>query len=153
MRDFLKHNGLWVLFAAAVLSVALSLVSVFSRGASPGANLLNLLATPFRSGAVGVADWFNDKANYYRDTTALLEENAYLRRRVAEMEEAVRQAESDSEENKRLRELLEVRAQRRDLSDLELARVTELRSDNWTFTMTLDKGTSHGVAEGNCVLD
>ncbi|MBQ9349038.1 MAG: rod shape-determining protein MreC, partial [Oscillibacter sp.] len=103
MWDFLKNNGLWVLFAAAVLSVLMAAASLFTPESSPGTNLLNIAASPFRAGALHVADWINDKQNYYRDTTALQEENAALRKRVAEMEEAVRQAESDSEENARLR--------------------------------------------------
>ena len=144
MWDFLKNNGLWVLLAAA---------SLFTPQSSPGTNLLNIAASPFRAGALHVADWINDKQNYYRDTTALQEENAALRKRVAEMEEAVRQAESDSEENARLRSLLEVRAQRRDLTDLELARVTERNTTNWTASLTLDKGTMYGIAKGNSVID
>ncbi|MBQ9347742.1 MAG: rod shape-determining protein MreC [Oscillibacter sp.] len=153
MWDFLKNNGLWVLFAAAVISVLMAAASLFTPESSPGTNLLNIAASPFRAGALHVADWINDKQNYYRDTTALQEENAALRKRVAEMEEAVRQAESDSEENARLRSLLEVRAQHRDLTDLELARVTERNTTNWTASLTLDKGTMYGIAKGNSVID
>ena len=153
MWDFLKHNGLWVLLLAAVLSALMAVSSVLVPNASPGANLMNLLASPFRTASLNVANWIYDKQNYYRDTTALQEENANLRRRVAEMEEAVRRAESDSEENVRLRKLLEVRAQRRDLSDLELARITERAVTNWAASLTLDKGTDQGVEKGDCVMD
>ena len=69
------------------------------------------------------------------------------------MEAAVRQAESDSEENRRLRQLLELREQRRDLHDLETALITEYAVSNWTASLTLDKGTMHGVEEGDCVMD
>ena len=34
MRNFLKQHGLWVLFAAAVISVALCLLAFFSASAS-----------------------------------------------------------------------------------------------------------------------
>ena len=49
MKNFLKNNGLWVLFAAAVISVALALVSVFSNTSSPMTNLVNTIASPFRT--------------------------------------------------------------------------------------------------------
>ncbi|MDO4315037.1 MAG: rod shape-determining protein MreC [Oscillospiraceae bacterium] len=153
MKNFLKNHGLWVLFAAAVIAVALAAMSALSNTSSPLANAANVVASPFRSAYTAVATWFNDKQNYYRDTTALEEENAALRRQVAEMEETVRQAEAALDENGRLRELLNLREQRRDLSDLEAAYITEHDVSNWTSSLTLDKGTVHGVEPGDCVID
>lgn len=153
MKNFLKNHGLWVLFAAAVIAVALAVMSVFSNTSSPLANVANIVASPFRSAYTAVATWFNDKQNYYRDNTALEEENAALRRQIAEMEETVRQAEAALDENERLRELLNLRKQRRDLSDLEAAYITEHNVSNWTSSLTLNKGTAHGVENGDCVID
>ena len=154
MKNFLKEHGLWILFAAAVISVALALMSFFSNTSSPLANLANTVTAPFRNAYTAVADWFNDKQNYYKNTTALEEENAALRRQIAEMEATVRQAEADREENKLLRELLNLREQRRDLtSDLEAATITEHTVTNWTSSLTLNKGTQHGVEVNDCVID
>ncbi|MBE6963314.1 MAG: rod shape-determining protein MreC [Ruminococcaceae bacterium] len=154
MKNFLKNNGLWILFAGAVVAVALAVMSVFSANSSPLVNAAETITAPLRFVSTAVANWFNDRQNYYRDTTALEAENAELRRRLAEMEAAVRQAEKDSAENARLRELLELRKQRRDLtSDMEAAFVTEHAVTNWTSSLTLDKGTRHGVESGDCVID
>ena len=153
MKNFLKDHGLWVLFAAAVIAVALAVMSALSNTAAPLTNVANVLASPFRSAYTAVATWFNDKQNYYRDTTALEEENAALRRQIAEMEEAVRQAEAALDENERLRELLNLREQRRDLSDIETANVTEHDVTNWSSSLTLNKGSVHGVEVGDCVID
>ena len=152
MKDFLKHHGLWVLFAAAVIAVALAVMSLLSNTSSPLVNAANVLASPFRSAYTAVATWFNDKQNYYKDTTALEEENAALRRRIAEMEEEVRQAESDRAENARLRELLNLTEQRREFT-YEAAYITEHAVTNWTSSLTLNKGTAHGIAVGDCVVD
>lgn len=154
MKNFLKEHGLWVLFATAVISVALALMSVFSTSSSPLTNLANTLTSPFRAAYTSIATWFNDKQNYYRDTTALEEENAALRRKLAEMEAEIRQARTDREENERLRDLLNLREQRRDLtSDLEAATITQHAVTNWSATLTLNKGTSHGVEKSDCVID
>lgn len=153
MKNFLKHHGLWVLFAAAVIAVALAVMSVFSNTSSPLVNLAGMVASPFRAAYTSIATWFNDKQNYYQDTTALKEENAALRKQIAEMEEAIRQAETDSEENALLRDLLNLREQRRDLSDLEAATITEHTVTNWTSSLTLDKGTVHGVEQNDCVIN
>ena len=153
MRDFLEKNGLWVLFAAAVASVVLAVATLVSPNASPGADLMNFLSTPFRAAGTVTRGWIADFRDHYRDVKALEEENALLRRRIAEMEEEVRRAESDMAENVRLRQLLELRAQHKDLTDLETAVVTEHSVSNWTATLTLDKGTDHGISVGNTVID
>ena len=152
MKNFLKNHGLWVLFAAAVIAVALAVMSFFSNAASPLTNLANIVASPFRAAYTSVAGWFNDKQAYYKDVKALEEENAALRKQVAEMEEAVRRAEADSAENKRFRELMNLREQRRDFT-FEAAYITEHTVTNWTSSLTLNKGTAHGVEVNDCVID
>ena len=153
MKNFLKQHGLWILFAAAVISVALAVMTVLSTSSSPLVNLTNTLTSPFRAGYSAVANWFNDMQNYYQDTTDLKEENRALKQRIAEMEETIRQAEADVEENKKLRELMNLTMQRRDLSDIESAMVTEHAVTNWTSSLTLNKGTSLGIEVGDCVID
>jgi rod shape-determining protein MreC len=153
LKNFLKQHGLWVLFAAAVLSVAMAVMSVLSANASPLANLTGILVSPFRAGYTAVATWFNDLQNYYKNTTDLQAENAALRQQIARMEETIRQAEADVEENKKFRELMNLTKQRRDLTDFEAAMVTEHAVTNWTSSLTLNKGTSLGIEVGDCVID
>jgi rod shape-determining protein MreC len=153
LRQFLQKHGLWVLFAAAVIAVGLALMSVFSNTSSPLANAANVIASPFRSAYTSVAEWFNDKQNYYQDNTALKEENAALKKQLAEMEAAIRQAEKDSAENERLKQLLGLKAQRPDLTgDLQAAMITEHTVTNWTSSLTIDKGTRHGLEVNDCVI-
>lgn len=153
LKNFLKQHGLWVLFAAAVLSVAMAVMSVLSANSSPLTNLTGILASPFRAGYTAIANWFNDLQNYYKDTTDLQAENAALRQQIAQMEETIRQAKADVEENAKLRELMNLTKQRRDLTDFETAMVTEHAVTNWTSSLTLNKGTSHGVESGDAVID
>ena len=61
--------------------------------------------------------------------------------------------EAASQENVFLRDLLDLRQQRRDLSDFETATVTERGVTNWTASLTLNKGAVHGVEVGDCVID
>ena len=151
MKNFLKNHGIWVLFAGAVIAAALALMSFFN--ASPLVDITGILASPFRAAYTSVATWFNDKQAYYKDVKALEAENAALKKTIAEMEETVRQAQADRDENELLRKLLALRAQRRDLSDLEAATITEHAVTNWASSLTLNKGTAHGVAVGNSVID
>ena len=151
MKNFLKQHGLWVLFAAAVVAVALALLSFFSSTSSPLANLAGIVTSPFRAGYTFIAGWVTDKQAYYEDYKSLQQENKDLKNQIADMESQVRQAQSDSEENVRLRQLLNLREQRRDFS-LESAYVIEHSSSNWTSSLTLNKGTDCGIAVKDCVI-
>ena len=151
MKNFLKNHGIWVLFAGAVIAAALALMSFFN--ASPLVDITGVLASPFRAAYTSVATWFNDKQAYYKDIKALEAENAALKKTIAEMEETVRQAQADRDENELLRQMLDLRAQRRDLTDLEAAHITEHSVTNWASSLTLNKGTAHGVETGDSVID
>ena len=153
MKHFLKNHGLWILLSAAVIAVVLAAMSFFSSNSSPLVNITNTIASPFRSAYTAVATWFNDWQNHYQDVTTLEAENAALRKQVADMEAAIRQAEADSAENAKLRKLLNLRAQRRDLTDLEAALVTEHSISNWVSTLTVNRGTQHGVEVNDCVIN
>jgi len=152
LKEFLKRHGLWVLFATAVIAVVLAVLSVFSTTSSPLVNLAQTITSPFRAAYTAAAGWLMDKQNYYEDTLALKAENQELKKRIAEMEAEVRQAQNDSEENERLRSLMNLREQRRDLSDLEAATITEHSPSNWTSYLTLNRGTDHGVEKNDCVI-
>ena len=153
LKNFLKQHGLWVLFAAAVLSVAMAVMSVLSANSSPLVNLTGILVSPFRAGYTAVANWFNDLQNYYKDTTDLQAENAALRQQIAQMEETIRQAEAAVAENELLHQLLDLTRKRRDLSNFEACMVTEHAVSNWTSSLTLNKGTSLDIQVGDCVID
>ncbi len=151
MKDFLKRNGLWVLFAVAVIAVSLAVMSFFTTTSSPLANAAQVITSPFRTAFTAVADWFNDKQAYYADYKALEEENQELRDQIAKMERSVRQAEADSAENERLRELLNLRPQE-EKWELESATILERSSSNWTRSFTLSKGTDCGISVYDAVI-
>ena len=153
MKKFLNQHGLWVLFTAAVLSVALAVMSVLSTNSSPLVDVAGVVTSPFRAVYTAVANKFNDLQNYYKDTTDLIAENEALKIRIAEMEEEARLAQADRLENVELRGLLDLTKQRRDLSDFEAAMITEHAVTNWTSSLTLNKGTSLGIEAGDCVID
>ena len=151
MKKFLKEYGLWILFATAVIAVALAVMSFFASTSSPLTNLAGVIASPFCTAYSTLASWIAEQQAYFADNQALLEENQALRNQIAEMEREFRLSKDDSEENARLRKLLELREKRRDFQ-FESAMITQHSSSNWISSMTLDRGTLHGVAVNNCVV-
>ena len=151
MKNFFSKYGVWVLGVTVLLAVLLSVLSYFSATSSILRNVMGVAASPFRAAGSVVTGWFADKQRYYDDYTALAEENQALRDELAALRAGEQQAERDRAENKLLRELLELREQRRDFV-FESAKVLERSGSNWTRTLTLNRGTEHGVAVNNVVV-
>ena len=151
MREFLEKYGLRLLIITTACAVLISVLSFVSATSGFLQNAVGVLTYPFRSAVTAVATWAEDKQRYYKDYSDLIAENEALRERVAELERDARQAEADREENALLRELLELREQRRDLT-FESAAVIDRESTNWTSALTLNRGTAHGVEKSDCVV-
>ena len=143
--------GITVLALAAIIAVLLSVMSYFSTTSAPLPNLAGMIATPFRSASAAFSEAVRSWTDYLTQFDALKEENQQLKLKIAEMEETVRQAQADWDENARLREVAELREQRRDLH-LESARVLAQDTSNWASLLTVNKGTAHNVAVGDCVV-
>ena len=151
MKRFLEKRGLWLLLAIAVVAVTLAAMSILSSTASPLGNLVGVITSPFRSAAQSVADWYNEKQDYFADNRALRAANEELKRQIAEMQADVRDAETAVEENERYREMLGLREKHRSF-ELESARVLNRSRSNWTSSLTLNCGTDYGIAVGDCVI-
>lgn len=143
--------GIMVLAAAAVIAVLLSVMSYFSVSAAVLPNLAGIIASPFRSASAAISGYVSGWTEYLTEFDALKEENGQLKMKIAEMEESVRQAEADRDENVRLRELAGLREQRRDLH-FESARILVQDASNWSSMLTVNKGTTHDVEVGDCVV-
>ena len=109
MKRLLTKYGVMVLSLAVAIAVILSVMAYFSTSASALSNLTGIIASPFRSAGAAITETVSGWVDYFTEFDALKEENARLKREIAEMEAAIRQAEQDSEENARLRRLLELR--------------------------------------------
>lgn len=151
MKRFLTKHGMIVLTIATTVAVMLSLVSFFSNNTTVFTNIVNTVAAPFRSAGAAVTGWVEDLISYTRDFDALKEENQALKEQIADMEEQIRQAEKDSQENQFLREALDLREQRRELT-FASGKITRRNASNWESTFTLDIGEDCDVALGDCVV-
>ncbi len=152
MNRLLTKYGVVILSIAVVIAVLLSAMTLFSTNSAVFNNIVGTIATPFRTVSTVISNQIDEWVQYFTDFDRLKQENAQLKQELAELEDAVRQAEYDSEENKRLRELLELRTQRRDLT-FESALIIERDISNWSSVFTVNKGTIHDVAVGDCVID
>ena len=140
-----------ILSLAAAIAVLLSVMSYFSATSAALPNLAGIAVSPFRALSAAVSETLGHWADYFTRFDELEEENRQLKLKIAEMEEDVRQATFDREENAHLRKVAELREQRRDLH-LESARVLVQDSSNWYSLLTINKGTAYDIEVGDCVV-
>lgn len=140
-----------MLSIAAAVAVLLSAVTYFSTNSSIFSDIVNSVVSPFQSLSASITERINNWTAYMTEFDALKEENEQLKIRIAEMEETVRQAESDRDENVRLRELAGLRERRRDLH-FESARVLVQDVSNWSSMLTIQRDTVQDIAVGDCVV-
>ncbi|MEA5143553.1 MAG: rod shape-determining protein MreC [Oscillibacter sp.] len=152
MKKFFSKNGIWILFATVIIAVMLCVLSAFSSGSSALSNVAGVVTYPFRAGASAVTGWVSGISERFSQVDALQQENEALKKQIAEMEEDILQSKADSEENQRLRTLLNLRQQRHDFS-YESATIIERSASNWASILTLGKGTEQDVALNDCVIN
>lgn len=153
MKHLFRHTWIKILAAALSLSlIAAALALVLGGTASPLRSWGETVSRPFLRLFSSASQKIRQGEDYLRGVDRLKEENIALRRQVADLQKAARQGELAAAENDRLRSLLDLREQGRDLT-LEPAWVVGRTPDNWQGVVTLDKGRKQGVQTGQCVID
>jgi len=152
VKDFLRQNGVLLLVIALLLSILIGVSSALLGGeADPLSNVVTTMTSPIRNGIAAAADWAESVYAYVFHYSEIQEELTDLRAQVAELEDQVRQSQEASQENQRLRDLLDLSERRRDFT-FESAKVTARSTPDWESTLTLNKGTSSDVSVGDCVI-
>ena len=152
MNRLLTKYGVAILSIAVVIAVLLSIMTAFSTNSAVLNNIVGTISTPLRTVGTLISNQIHEWTSYFTDFDDLKAENEQLKRELADLQNTVRQAEYDREENKLLRELLGLREQRRDLT-FESALIIERDISNWSSVFTVNKGTMHDVAVGDCAID
>lgn len=134
----------------AVLCILAALYSGVTGNPSPVTRIVGFVTTPVQRLATGVSGFFSRGLSYFTDFDALQAENEELRRQLREMEQTVRDAELALEENARLRQQAGQPERMRELTTIS-AEVIARNPGDWATTLTLDKGSNHGVEEGDLV--
>lgn len=152
MKKFFSSNGALVALIAVLLAAITAVVSLSFPGADPLGNLWGIVTTPFRSVGSAAANWTEQTFSDRYQTDALQEEVERLRSELSKMEEKARAGEEATKENENLRALLGLKQKRSEL-ELENVTVTARNLSNWQSALTISKGSYHGLAEDQCVID
>lgn len=146
MKKQLSARVKTILVLAVVLSVVTAIVSALF-GTTWLGKTVQAVMTPLRSGVSAITRQVERYYNYVFGYEALEAENDYLEKRIMQIEDEVRSADSLQRENERLRELLGLSEEHTDYRYCE-AYIVSWDSSNWKSAFTIGKGTNSGLAKG-----
>lgn len=152
MKDYLKKNGIKIaiIVFAVILIIAVSSVT---RGGNISflQNATGVMAAPLQKVISSTVNWFDTIYGYLYEYDSLMAENESLRSQLAEAQQSARDGIAASEENARLRELLELREKNSSFV-LESSKVVLWSASNWSSSFTISKGKSSGIELGDPVI-
>lgn len=152
MKEYLKKNGIKVgiiVFAAALLIG----LGNMARDGQIGfvQNMTGIIKAPIQKVLSSTVNWLDTVYGYLYEYNSLVAENESLRSQLADAQESARNGIEASEENARLRELLNLREQHTDY-EMESSKVVLWSSSNWASAFTISKGASSGIEMGDPVI-
>ena len=152
MKNFLKKHGLRVgiIVAAAALIIGLGAAARDGRIGFVQ-NLSGILKSPIQKVLSSAVNWFDSMYGYLYQYDSLMAENESLRSQLADAQKSARDGIEASEENTRLRKLLELREKHTDYV-MESCKVVLWSSSNWSSAFTISKGSSSGIELGDPVI-
>jgi rod shape-determining protein MreC len=137
------------LSAAVLLCMALSTLSGGNAGIV--SNVANMAAQPFLKVFSVTYDKVSGVVDSFVNASRYAEENEMLRARIAQMEQDKSNVETYKAENERLLALLDMKSYSHDLQ-LQGAYVIGRETDSWYNVISIDKGSSSGVAVNDVVI-
>ena len=152
MKEYLRKNGLRVgiIVAAAALIIGLGAAARDGRIGFVQ-NLSGIVKSPIQKVLSSAVNWFDSMYGYLYEYDSLMAENESLRSQLADAQKSARDGIEASEENTRLRKLLELREKHTDYV-MESCKVVLWSSSNWSSAFTISKGSSSGIELGDPVI-
>lgn len=150
MKHFFSTKVKAVLIIAVLLSAGLAITSSLLGKSIPDLLVQGVL-TPLRSGVSSLTLQAERLYDYIYRYESLEAENAQLKQQVSDLEDAARQADSISRENNRLRKLLELQKAHEDFVLVD-AYIIARSSNDWTSTLTVNRGSTSGLEVNMCAI-
>ena len=148
---FYKSKSFLIMLTVAITLVAVPAVMSVMGITAPIKNAVATVATPFQWCADRIAGAAKGFVAYFTEFDDLRQENAELRKQLAEIQDQILRAEQNAEENAFLRDYLNLPETHTDFS-LTDAQIIGRGSGNSANVYTLNRGSLHGVTVGMPVI-
>lgn len=152
MKEYLRKNGIRIGVIVAAVALIIGLGSFARNGKiSFTHNVAGIASSPLKKVMSSAVNIFDTVYGYLYKYDSLVAENESLRAQLADAQKSAREGIEASEENERLRELLNLRNKYEDFT-LESTKVVLWSSSNWASAFTISKGSSSGIELGDAVI-
>ena len=152
MKDYVKKYGVRLLALVLAATLLTGVAAAKGEGhASAVEDTAGAVRSPFQKVAQALVSRVEGFYGWLFNYEMLLQENENLRAQIAELEQQVRDNQQASEENVKLRELLNLSQKHTDFV-FESAKVVSWTASNWASTFTISKGSEAGLEIGDAVV-
>jgi rod shape-determining protein MreC len=150
MRHFFTTKIRIILILSVLLAIGLAVITGLTNVNLPGM-LVQGIVTPLRTGVSKLTDQAEQMYGYIFHYEALAAENAALKEELSQMKDDARLADTLKRENDRLRALNELKTTHEDYVLVD-AYIIAWGSNDWTSTLTINRGTNVGIEAGMCAI-
>ncbi|MBR0446104.1 MAG: rod shape-determining protein MreC [Oscillospiraceae bacterium] len=150
MKHFFTNRVRVVLVAAVLLAAILAVISGVTNISLPKMFVQGVL-TPARAGISYLTDQAERLYGYLFKYESLAAENEALKQELAQIQDAARTADAITRENERLRALLDLKDSDEKYRFMD-GYIIAWSSNDWSNTITINRGTNHGVEQDMCAV-
>ena len=153
MKDFLSKKGIYIAVAAIVIAMAAAISVALSGGNAGFASMLSQpFFKPLKSAMTSLVSSLESAYDYMYKFDEIRAENDRLRARVAQLEDEYREYTEISEENARLRALLDFTERSDHAYPYESVSIIAWTASNFSSSFTISKGSSSGIELHDVVI-
>ena len=145
MRQLFNTKLKIIIIVAVLLTAALSVMAGLTNHSIPELLVQGILA-PFKAAGTSLTKTAERYYSYMFRYEALEAENEALKKQVAELQDTARKADATERENTRLRNTMKLLESHDTYEEVD-AYIIGWSSTDWSNTLTINRGTSAGIAE------
>ncbi len=138
-----------ILVSVLIATVALAVIS--KSGNDFFTNALNTISQPFQNAFTAILKPVHERITFYKEADGYKTENERLIQEITELKIENRDLESYIEENKRLKNLLDLQESNNTMSTVA-ARAVSKDYEKWYKGITLNRGKNSGIKKGDPVI-
>lgn len=151
MRNIITTRVLAVILLIAAACLGLAAYTGAAGQDSPVSAAVGTALAPLQKGLSTISGKVEHVIAHYQNYDTMEAENAELRKKVAELEQQVRDAQIAVDENEQLRVLTGL-VKNNPSFRYDMAEVIAHSPGQWTTTISIDKGTMDGVEKNDLVV-
>lgn len=152
MSEFFRSRGFKVLTAIFVMLFGIVIGSLLRNGvANTVDGVVGVFVTPIRTVSSAVGSFFSDIGDGFKSKSDLLDRVEELEKENNELKNQLADYEKTKQENDQLRDLINLQEENGDM-EFALASIISRKGDEWSNTVSLNKGSLDGIEVGDPVI-